>query len=207
MAGSKGKVCLAYVLPRPRAQELPSCPANSYSGSLDTSTILAWLLEQGYEVVTKTLPKSKKRIGAQKVHHGLMSLYLAGITDKWAQMIIADLKREFVEDLLWKAVGCNAIYEDLLGTSLARPVISRSMMKAADEERCDFVAHGCTGKGNDQVRFELAYYTINPAIKVIASWRDPTFFNRFRGRNDLLDYAAEKGIPVTSTKAKPYSME
>ncbi|RYP56793.1 hypothetical protein DL770_010808 [Monosporascus sp. CRB-9-2] len=183
MAGSKGKVCLAY------------------SGGLDTSTILAWLLEQGYEVVAfladvgqdedfTEVEKKALQIGAQK-------------------MIIADLKREFVEDLLWKAVGCNAIYEDqyLLGTSLARPVIARGMMKAADEEGCDFVAHGCTGKGNDQVRFELAYYTINPAIKVIAPWRDPTFFNRFRGRNDLLDYAAEKGIPVTSTKAKPYSME
>lgn len=183
MAGSKGKVCLAY------------------SGGLDTSTILAWLLEQGYEVVAyladvgqdENFPEVEKKalqIGATK-------------------MIIDDLKREFVEDLLWKAVGCNAIYEDqyLLGTSLARPVIAKGMMKAAAAEGCDFVSHGCTGKGNDQVRFELAYYTINPEIKVIAPWRDPTFFKRFQGRNDLLDYAAEKGIPVTSTKAKPYSMD
>lgn len=79
--------------------------------------------------------------------------------------------------------------------------------RSAAAEGCDFVSHGCTGKGNDQVRFELAYYTINPEIKVIAPWRDPTFFKRFQGRNDLLDYAAEKGIPVTSTKAKPYSMD
>ncbi|KAG5979510.1 Argininosuccinate synthase [Claviceps digitariae] len=94
-----------------------------------------------------------------------------------------------------------------MGASLARPVIARGMMKAAEKESCDFVSHGCTTKGNDQVRFELAYLTINPAIKVIAPWRDPLFYQRFQGRNDLLDYAAEKGIPVTSTKAKPYSMD
>ncbi|KAG5914890.1 hypothetical protein E4U61_005227 [Claviceps capensis] len=183
MAGSKGKVCLAY------------------SGGLDTSTILAWLLEQQYEVVCylanvgqeedwTAVEKKALQIGASK-------------------MIIDDLQKVFVDELCWKAVQCNAIYEDqyLLGTSLARPVIARGMMKAAEKEGCDFVSHGCTGKGNDQVRFELAYLTINPAIKVIAPWRDPLFYQRFQGRNDLLDYAAEKGIPVTSTKAKPYSMD
>ncbi|KAF4944352.1 hypothetical protein FSARC_14700 [Fusarium sarcochroum] len=180
---SKGTVCLAY------------------SGGLDTSTILAWLLEQGYEVVCylanvgqeedwEAVEKKALQIGAKK-------------------MIIDDLTREFVDDLCWKAVKYNAIYEDqyLLGTSLARPVIARGMMKAAAQEKCQFVSHGCTGKGNDQVRFELAYYTINPEIKVIAPWRLPEFYSRFQGRNDLLDYAAEKGIPVTSTKAKPWSMD
>lgn len=183
MAGSKGKVCLAY------------------SGGLDTSTILAWLIEQDYSVVCflanvgqeedwDAVEKKALQIGAEK-------------------MIIEDITQNFVDEFCWKAIACNAIYEDqyLLGTSLARPAIARAMMKAAAREGCDYVSHGCTGKGNDQVRFELAYYTINPAIKVIAPWRDPTFFNRFQGRNDLLDYAAEKGIPVTSTKAKPYSMD
>ena len=80
-------------------------------------------------------------------------------------------------------------------------------MKVAEQEGCQFVSHGCTGKGNDQVRFELAFYTINPDIKVIAPWRDPTFFKQFAGRNDLLDYAEKHNIPVTSTKAKPYSMD
>jgi argininosuccinate synthase len=80
-------------------------------------------------------------------------------------------------------------------------------MKVAKEEGCDFVSHGCTGKGNDQVRFELAFLAIQPTIKIIAPWRIPAFFNRFQGRNDLLDYAAEKKIPVTSTKAKPFSMD
>ncbi|OHE96017.1 argininosuccinate synthase [Colletotrichum orchidophilum] len=145
MAGEKGKVCLAY------------------SGGLDTSTILAWLLEQGYSVVCYLANVGQEealQIGAEK-------------------MIIDDLKREFVEELCWKAVH------------LARPIIARGQMKAA----------AATGPAR-----ELAFYTINPEIKVIAPWRDPTFFNRFQGRNDLLDYAAEKGIPVTSTKAKPYSM-
>lgn len=97
---------------------------------------------------------------------------------------------------------CNAIYEGryLLGTSLARPVIARAQMRAAQREGCQFVSHGATGKGNDQVRFELAFYAIQPSIKIIAPWRDPKFFKRFAGRNDLLDYAAQTGIPVTSTK-------
>ncbi|KAL2107316.1 hypothetical protein VUR80DRAFT_5410 [Thermomyces stellatus] len=183
MAGSKGKVCLAY------------------SGGLDTSTILAWLLEQQYEVVCYLANVGQKEDWAAVEKKALQ----IGAT----KMIIDDLRRVFVEELCWKAVQCNAIYEDqyLLGTSLARPVIARGMMKAAAREGCDFVSHGCTGKGNDQVRFELAYLTINPAIKVIAPWRDPLFYERFQGRNDLLDYAAEKGIPVTSTKAKPYSMD
>ncbi|KAJ0165064.1 Argininosuccinate synthase [Colletotrichum tanaceti] len=180
---SKGTVCLAY------------------SGGLDTSAILKWLLEEQYEVVCylsnigqeedwDAVEKKALQIGAKK-------------------MIIDDLKREFVEELCWKAVQCNAIFEDqyLLGTSLARPVIARGMMKAAAREGCQFVSHGCTGKGNDQVRFELAFYTINPQIRCISPWRLPEFYKRFQGRNDLLDYAAEKGIPVTSTKAKPYSMD
>ncbi|TQN66424.1 Argininosuccinate synthase, partial [Colletotrichum shisoi] len=168
---------------------------------LDTSAILKWLLEEQYEVVCylsnigqeedwAAVEKKALQIGAKK-------------------MIIDDLKREFVEELCWKAVQCNAIFEDqyLLGTSLARPVIARGMMKAAAREGCQFVSHGCTGKGNDQVRFELAFYTINPQIRCISPWRLPEFYKRFQGRNDLLDYAAEKGIPVTSTKAKPYSMD
>ena len=94
-----------------------------------------------------------------------------------------------------------------LGTSLARPVIARAQMRAAQREACGYVSHGCTGKGNDQVRFELAFYTIQPSIKIVAPWRDPHFFERFAGRSDLLDYAEAKGIPVTSKKSKPWSMD
>ena len=93
------------------------------------------------------------------------------------------------------------------GTSLARPVIARAQMRAAQREGCDAVSHGCTGKGNDQVRFELAFLAIQPSIKIIAPWRDPTFFKRFAGRNDLLDYAEQMQIPVTSKKSKPWSMD
>ncbi|KAI5310801.1 argininosuccinate synthetase [Ascosphaera atra] len=179
----KEKVCLAY------------------SGGLDTSCILAWLIEQGHEVVCfladvgqkedfKEAERKALLIGAQK-------------------LVVEDLKREFVEEMCFTAVQCNAIFEDryLLGTSLARPVTARAMMRVAKKEGCTAVSHGCTGKGNDQVRFELAFYAINPSIHVIAPWRMPVFYERFQGRNDLLDYAEKKGIPVTSTKAKPWSMD
>ncbi|ELR02025.1 Adenylosuccinate synthetase [Pseudogymnoascus destructans] len=179
----KGKVCLAY------------------SGGLDTSTILKWLLDQNYEVVCFLAD-----VGQEENWDQVRSKAAAiGAT----KMVITDLRREFVEELCFPAVQCNAIYEGryLLGTSLARPVIARAQMKVAAEEGCQFVSHGCTGKGNDQVRFELAFLTIDPKIKIIAPWRMPEFFERFQGRNDLLDYAASTGIPVTSTKAKPYSMD
>ncbi|KAJ1978876.1 argininosuccinate synthetase [Dimargaris cristalligena] len=182
-ASIKGKVLLAY------------------SGGLDTSCILAWLLEEGYEVLAymadvgqeEDFVEAKQKalkIGASKV-------------------FIEDLRREFVEELIYPAVQTNAIYEGvyLLGTSLARPVIGRRQIQLAQQEGCTHVSHGCTGKGNDQVRFELAYYALEPKIQVIAPWRVPEFFNRFQGRNDLLAYAAEKGIPVVQTLAKPWSTD
>ncbi|KAL5598490.1 uncharacterized protein BROUX77_006324 [Berkeleyomyces rouxiae] len=179
----KGKVCLAY------------------SGGLDTSCILKWLLEEGYEVVCFLANVGQEEDWDQVRQKAA----LLGAS----KMIITDLRREFVDELCFRAVQCNAQYEGryLLGTSLARPVIARAQMKVAADEGCDFVSHGCTGKGNDQVRFELAFLTIDPKIKIIAPWRMPEFFQRFQGRADLLDYAASTGIPVTSTKAKPYSMD
>jgi argininosuccinate synthase len=122
---------------------------------------------------------------------------------------IEDIREEFVKELCFPAIQANAIYENvyLLGTSLARPVIARAQIKVAQKEGCIAVSHGCTGKGNDQVRFELAFYALQPSIKVIAPWRMPEFYNRFAGRNDLLDYAAKAGIPVSSTKSKPWSMD
>ncbi|KMQ46215.1 Argininosuccinate synthase, conserved site [Trichophyton rubrum] len=170
----------------------------AYSGGLDTSCILAWLLEQGHEVVCfladvgqaedfKEAERKALAVGAKK-------------------LVVEDLKKEFVEDLCFKAIQCNAIWEDryLLG---ARPVIARAMMRVAQQEGCTAVSHGCTGKGNDQVRFELAFYAIQPSINVIAPWRMPEFYNRFAGRNDLIEYAQKFNIPVTSTKAKPWSMD
>ncbi|KAG6886100.1 argininosuccinate synthetase [Termitomyces sp. T159_Od127] len=125
------------------------------------------------------------------------------------KFFLEDLTREFVTELIYPAVQANCIYENvyLLGTSLARPVIARGMIAVAEREGCDFVSHGCTGKGNDQVRFELAFYGLKPDIKVIAPWRLPEFYNRFAGRQALLDYAAKNGIPVAQTKAKPWSTD
>ncbi|KAI9701975.1 MAG: argininosuccinate synthetase [Candelina mexicana] len=179
----KEKVCLAY------------------SGGLDTSCILAWLIEKNYVVVCfmadvgqeedfEAAKRKATKIGAKAVY-------------------VEDLRKEFVEELCFPAIQCNAIYESvyLLGTSLARPVIARAQIAVAQKEACQYVSHGCTGKGNDQVRFELAFYALNPKIKVIAPWRDPAFYEVYAGRNDLLAYAEKKGIPVTSTKSKPWSMD
>jgi argininosuccinate synthase len=123
--------------------------------------------------------------------------------------ILSDMRREFIEELIYPAVQANAIYEDvyLLGTSLARPVIARGMIAAAAQEGCQYVSHGCTGKGNDQVRFELGFYGLQPDIKIIAPWRIREFYERFAGRSALLEYAASKGINVTQSKAKPWSTD
>lgn len=180
---SKGKVLLAY------------------SGGLDTSCILAWLIEQGYEVLAymanigqeedfKAAEEKALKVGATKV-------------------FIEDLKKEFVKETIYPAIQANCLYEGvyLLGTAIARPIIAKRQIEIAEKEGCQFVSHGCTGKGNDQVRFELAYYALSSSIKVIAPWRIPEFYNKFQGRSDLLDYAAKKGIPVAQTKAKPWSTD
>ncbi|TIB79444.1 argininosuccinate synthetase [Wallemia mellicola] len=181
--GSKGKVLLAY------------------SGGLDTSCILVWLIEQGYDVVAYLANVGQEEDFDAAREKALKIGAKAFFCD--------DLRREFVEELIYPAVQANCIYEGvyLLGTSLARPVIARGMMAVAKREGCDFVSHGCTGKGNDQVRFELAFYGLNPEITVIAPWRNPEFYDRFPGRSALLQYAAEKGIPVTQTQSKPWSTD
>ncbi|KAI9451942.1 putative argininosuccinate synthase [Lactarius psammicola] len=183
MSSSKGRVLLAY------------------SGGLDTSCILAWLIEEGYEVYAFMAD-----IGQEEDFESARKKALAVGAKKF---FLEDLKREFVTELIYPAVQANAIYENvyLLGTSLARPVIARGMIAIADKEGCDFVSHGCTGKGNDQVRFELAFYGLKPDIKVIAPWRIPEFYHRFAGRQALLSYAAEKQIPVQQTVAKPWSTD
>lgn len=180
---SKGKVCLAY------------------SGGLDTSVILAWLLEQGYEVVAFLA-----NIGQEEDFEEAEKKALAiGAT----KFVVVDVRKQFVEQVCFPAVQANAVYENvyLLGTSLARPVIAQAQIDLAEKEGCFAVSHGCTGKGNDQVRFELSFYALKPDVVVIAPWRDPEFFNRFAGRNDLLEYADSKNIPVAQTKAKPWSTD
>ncbi|RKP03250.1 hypothetical protein CXG81DRAFT_9826 [Caulochytrium protostelioides] len=173
----------------------------AYSGGLDTSCILAWLIDEGYDVIAyianigqeedfEAIAAKAKAVGAKKV-------------------FVEDLRREFVESTIWPAIQANALYENVyyLGTALARPIITRTQIEIAKRENADFVSHGCTGKGNDQVRFELGYYALKPDIKVIAPWRIPAFYERFPGRPALLEYAAQKGIPVVQTAAKPWSTD
>jgi argininosuccinate synthase len=122
-----------------------------------------------------------------------------------SKLYIEDLRDEFVRDYVWTSVKANAVYEGvyLMGTSLARPVIAKRHIEIARQENADAVAHGATGKGNDQVRFELTYYALQPDIKVIAPWREW----EFAGRTDLIAYAEAHAIPVTATIDKPYSMD
>lgn len=180
---AKDKVCLAY------------------SGGLDTSVILAWLLEQGHEVVAFMAD-----VGQEEDFEAAEKKAMAVGATKFVRV---DCKKEFVRDILMPAVQVNAAYEDiyLLGTSLARPVIAQAQIAVAEQEGCQAVAHGCTGKGNDQIRFELGFYALKPDVRVIAPWRNPEFCQRFAGRQALLEYAAQCGIPVAQTRAKPWSTD
>ncbi|RLC06644.1 MAG: argininosuccinate synthase [Deltaproteobacteria bacterium] len=178
---SKGKVVLAY------------------SGGLDTSVILKWLLEQGYEVFAYMANIGQKedfqaaeqkalKIGASKV-------------------FIEDMRKEFVTDYIFPVYKANTLYEGryLLGTAIARPIIAKKQIEIARKVNAEYVSHGATGKGNDQVRFELSYYALNPKIKVIAPWKNTAFLSAFKGRTDLLEYAKKYGIQTKQTASKPYS--
>ena len=124
-------------------------------------------------------------------------------------MYIEDLRREFVTDFIYPAIKCNAIYESryLLGTSIARPCITKAQVRVAQLEGAKYVSHGATGKGNDQVRFELGAQALDASLITIAPWRDPEFLEKFKGRTDLLNYAAAHNIPVDATPKAPYSMD
>ncbi|SHO43261.1 argininosuccinate synthase [Desulfopila aestuarii] len=170
----------------------------AYSGGLDTSVILTWLTEQydcpvvaysaniGQEEDWDAVEKKGMATGAEKV-------------------IISDLKKEFVEEYIFPAFRANAIYEGsyLLGTSLARPLIAKEQVRIAAEEGADAVSHGATGKGNDQVRFELGYIGLDPKLKIIAPWRTWDLTSRTK----LVEYAQKHNIPVPVTKEKPYSCD
>ncbi len=170
----------------------------AYSGGLDTSAMLLWLKETyGCEVVCYCAD-----VGQGEELTGLTKKALATGASK---LYIEDLREEFVKDFVWLAVKANALYEGvyLLGTSLARPVIAKRQIEIARIENADAVAHGATGKGNDQVRFELTYYALQPDITVVAPWREW----EFKGRADLIAYCAKRGIPITATAEKSYSTD
>ncbi len=170
----------------------------AYSGGLDTSVILKWLLEEyGCEVVAFCLD-----VGQEEELSGLPEKAKAtGAVD----CIVRDAREEFARDFVFPAIRGNALYEGtyLLGTSLARPLIAKHQVEVALATGCDAVAHGATGKGNDQVRFELTYRALAPELTVIAPWREWDL----RSRTDCMAYAQKHGIPVTATVKKPYSMD
>ncbi|KAH7322906.1 argininosuccinate synthase [Stachybotrys elegans] len=173
----------------------------AYSGGLDTSVILTWLRQEGYTVVAFL-----GNVGQAEDWAAVEKKALALGAER---MVIEDLQQEFLEELVFRGIQCDAIYEEqyLLGTSLARPVLARALVRAAKKYNCQTLSHGCTGKGNDQVRFELAWRALYPSASIIAPWRMPKFFNRFQGRQDLLQFAAENNIPVSSSPKSPWSQD
>lgn len=170
----------------------------AYSGGLDTSVILAWLKDTyGCEVIAFCADVGQKE--------ELTGLEEKGKNTGASKVYIQDLRLEFARDFIFPAIRGNAIYEMryLLGTSLARPLIAKAMAEVATKEGADAFSHGATGKGNDQVRFELTFKALSPNLQIIAPWRTWDF----GGRADLIEYAKKKGIPVPVTAAKPYSMD
>ena len=171
----------------------------AYSGGLDTSVILKWLLEEGYEVYAYMAD-----IGQDEDFEAARKKALQiGATD----VFIEDMQKEFVTDYIFPVYKTNALYEGryLLGTAIARPIISKRQIELANKVGAQYVSHGATGKGNDQVRFELSYYALDPSIKVIAPWKNAEFLEAFKGRSDLLAYAEKHGIPTNQSASKPYS--
>jgi argininosuccinate synthase len=174
----------------------------AYSGGLDTSVLLSWIKEKygaemiafcadiGQEEELKGLDKKAMKTGASKLY-------------------IDDLSEEFARDFIFPMMQAGAIYENqyFLGTSIARPLIAKRMVEIARLEKADAVAHGATGKGNDQVRFELTAAALAPELEVIAPWRDASFRAQFPGRAEMIQYCADKKIPVEASAKKPYSMD
>ncbi|CAL7946915.1 unnamed protein product [Xylocopa violacea] len=173
----------------------------AYSGGLDTSCILLWLKEKGYQVIAymanigqeedfDAAKEKALKIGAVKV-------------------VIEDLRGSFLSSFVWPAIACGLLYEGryLLGTAIARPCISEGLIRIAKAENASVIAHGATGKGNDQVRFELSCYSLYPEVQILAPWREREFYTRFPGRPDLLKYAQQNNVPVSATPKEPWSTD
>ena len=174
----------------------------AYSGGLDTSVIVHWLDQRGYEVIALCL-----NLG-QKVED-FETILEKGRKAGASKVLIENVEDEFVNEYVMPSIHWNALYEGtyLLGTALARPLISKKQIEVAFNEGAIAVAHGATGKGNDQVRFELSYYSLNPEIKVVAPWKIPEFYKKYPGRRELLAYAEKYEIPVKATKNEPWSSD
>lgn len=172
----------------------------AYSGGLDTSVILPWLKETyGYDVIAF----------AAELGQGdeLANIKKKAIKSGAIKCIVKDLRKEFVEEYLWPMLKAGAVYENgyLLGTSIARPLIAKHQVEAAHAEKATAVSHGATGKGNDQVRFELTYMALDPNLKIIAPWKDPNF--TLTSREAAIDYAKKHNIPISQTKKKIHSQD
>lgn len=170
----------------------------AYSGGLDTSVIIRWLIEKYKCEVIAFIADLGQAEDMQAIEQ-------KAIKTGASKAIVEDVREEFVRDYIFPALKANAVYEGtyLMGTSLARPLIAKKQIEAALREGAGAVAHGATGKGNDQVRFELAYSALSPSITIIAPWREW----EFDSRSDLIEYAKKHDIPVPVTKAKPYSCD
>jgi argininosuccinate synthase len=173
----------------------------AYSGGLDTSCILKWLKLKDFRVIAYVADVGQDEDFEQVRKN-------AEITGA-DEVVVVDCKREFVEDYIFPSISGNALYENryLLGTSLARPIIAKKQVEVAREYGANYVSHGATGKGNDQVRFELAYAALAPDLKVYAPWKDQEFLDKFQGRVDLINFAEEQGITIPVTLKKPYSTD
>jgi len=172
----------------------------AYSGGLDTSVILPWLKEMyGYEVIAfaADLGQGEELTGIKQ----------KALKSGAVKCVVKDLRREFVEEYLWPMLKSGAVYEGcyLLGTSIARPLIAKHQVDVAHTEGANAVAHGATGKGNDQVRFELTYMALDPTLKIIAPWKDPNF--KLTSREAAVDYAKKHKIPIEQSKKKIYSRD
>lgn len=172
----------------------------AYSGGLDTSVILRWLIETfNAEVIAYIADIGQ----GEELELARKKALATGAVDA----VVKDLKHEFVRDFVFKAMRANAIYEGcyLLGTSIARPIIAKGQIEVYREKKADAVAHGATGKGNDQVRFEMTYMAFEPNVQIIAPWRDPRW--TLNSREKMIAYAEKQGIPVPVSKSKPYSSD
>jgi argininosuccinate synthase len=171
-----------------------------YSGGLDTSVIVHWLARKGFEVICVTID-----VGQQED----IDFKQKALTSGASKFIVKDIKQEFARDGVFQCIRAEARYEGryLLGTSIARPFMIQAIVDTAKAEGTKVIAHGATGKGNDQCRFELAAYALLPGARIIAPWRDPEFRALIPGRKEAIDYAAKYGIPVSASLKKPWSTD
>ncbi|MDT8445535.1 MAG: argininosuccinate synthase [bacterium] len=174
----------------------------AYSGGLDTSVIVRWLADEGYDVIALCLDLGQKVEDLEEIRK-------KGLSAGASEVIVEDVSEEFVKDYVLPSIQINAVYEGvyLLGTSLARPLIVKKQIEAAQRFGATAVGHGATGKGNDQVRFEVGYLSLMPDVHIVAPWKIEKFYKAYPGRAELIEYAQAHNIPVKATKSQPWSSD